>query len=365
MRTTAALLLGSTLVFAAGEALAEAEERYPKLHGAVLIELQNDAFYHSADPSWELDDLYLTVESSFSLEITSHFSAESGLVLEPVFPPEPGQNRFFGDQGLFVEQLYLDWHRDRYSLHGGKFNPRFGIAWDAAPGIWGTDFAEAYYEITERIGLGGDVELGGERFGSHVLGVDVFMFDTSPLSDSLITPRGRFPRNLDWPGNTGTLDSFTITAQGERIPALPGLGYRLGFARFQGEGEARTQLDYAAALTYALEPRPDVHVRLLAEYVHQHDPGGAEAKRDLLTAGCAGYWRGSNLALSYSWLAWRSEAEGRIRDYLFQVTLGYAWDLGEEASYGRFAIEVGWRSARELGLRRDAAGALVSYLLEF
>jgi len=72
-----------------------------------------------------------------------------------------------------------------------------------------------------------------------------------------------------------------------------------------------------------------------------------------------------NLALSYSWLAWRSEAEGRIRDYLFQATLGYAWNLGEQASYGRFAIDVGWRGARELGLRRDAVGALVSYLLEF
>jgi hypothetical protein len=365
MRTTAALVLGSALLLAAGDALAQAEERYPELHGGILIELQNDGFYHSADPSWELNDLYFKVEPSFSLGITPQLSVESGLVLEPVSPPEPGESRFFGDQGLFVEQLYLDWHWGRYSLHGGKFNPEFGIAWYAAPGIWGPDFAEAYYEITERIGLGGDVELESKRFGSHVLGADVFMMDTSPLGDSLITRRGRLPRDLDWPGNTGTLDSFTITAQGGKIPALPGLGYSLGFARLQGEGEARMEIDYAAALTYAFEPRPDVEVGLLAEYVHQHDPGGTEAKRDLLTAGGAAYWRGLNLALSYSWLAWRSETEGRIRDYLFQATLGYALALGEQASYGRFAIDVGWRSARELGLRRDAVGALVSYLLEF
>jgi len=365
MRTRAALVLGSALAFGAGHALADAEGSYPELRGSILIELQNDGFYRSSDPSWELNDLYLTVEPSFSIGITPQFSVESGLVLEPVLPPEPGENRFFADQGLFVEQLYLDWHRGRYSLHGGKFNPEFGIAWYATPGIWGTDFAEAYYEITERVGLGGNVELGSKRFGSHVLGADVFTIDTSPLSDSLITRRGRFPRDLDWPGNTGTLDSFAITAQGGRIPALPGLSYSLGFARFQGEGEARTELDYAAALTYAFEPRPDVSVGLLAEYVHQHNPGGAKANRDLVTAGGAAYWRGLNLALSYSWLAWRSEAEGPIRDYLFQATLGYAWDLGEQTSYGRFAIDIGWRSARELGLRRDAVGALVGYLVEF
>ncbi len=365
MRTTAALVLGSALVFAAGYALAEDEERYPELHGIFLIEPQSDGFYHSADPSWERNDLYFTVEPSFSLGITPHFSIESGLVLEPVFPPKPGENRFFGDQGLFVEQLYLDWHWGRYSLHGGKFNPEFGIAWYTAPGIWGADFAEAYYEITERVGLGGNVELGNKRFGSHVLGADVFMIDTSPLSDSLITRRGRFPQNLDWPGNTGTLDSFAITAQGGRIPALPGLGYSVGFARFQGVVEARTEIDYAAALTYAFKPRPDIDVWLLSEYVHQHNPGGAKANRELLTASGAAFWGGLDLALSYSWLAWRSEAEGRIRDYLFQATLGYAWNLGEQASYGRFAIDVGWRGARELGLRRDAVGALVSYLLEF
>ena len=149
------------------------------------------------------------------------------------------------------------------------------------------------------------------------------------------------------------------------MPPLPGLGYGLGFARLRGEGEARTETSYAVALTYAFEPRPDVDVGLVAEYVRQHNPGGLEAHRDLVTAGGKAYWRGLNLALCYSWLAWRSEAEGRIRDYLFQVTLGYAWDLGEKASYGRFAIDVGWRGARELGLRRDAAGALVSYLVEF
>jgi hypothetical protein len=365
MRTKAALVLGSGLVLAAGGALAHVEASYPNLRGSILIEFQNDGFYRSSDPSWELNDLYLTVEPGFSLEITPQFSIESALVFEPVLPLEPGENRFFANQGLFVEQLYLDWHRGRFSLHGGKFNPEFGIAWHAAPGIWGTDFAEACYEITERIGLGGDVEVGNERFGNHVLGADVFTIDTSPLSDSLITRRGRFPQDLDWPGNTGTLDSFAITAQGGRIPALPGLSYSLGFARFQGGGEARTELDYAAALTYAFRPRPDVDVALLVEYVHQQNPGGAEASHDLVTAGGAAYWRGLNLALSYSRLARRSEAEGRTHDYLFQATSGYAWDLGEQAAYGRFAIDVGWRSARELGLRRDGVGSLVSYLVEF
>ena len=48
-------------MFAAGGALADAEERFPQLHGIILIELQHDGFYHSADPNWEHSDLYLEV----------------------------------------------------------------------------------------------------------------------------------------------------------------------------------------------------------------------------------------------------------------------------------------------------------------
>jgi hypothetical protein len=44
----------------------------------------------------------------------------------------------------------------------GKLNPGFGVAWDKAPGIYGTDLAEDY-EISERISVVGTWQVGAGR----------------------------------------------------------------------------------------------------------------------------------------------------------------------------------------------------------
>lgn len=47
-------------------------------------------------------------------------------------------------------------------MQTGKLNPGFGIAWDKAPGIYGTDLAEDY-EISERISVFGTRQVGASQ----------------------------------------------------------------------------------------------------------------------------------------------------------------------------------------------------------
>ena len=89
-------------------------------------------------------------------------------MFEPVQDPDPGDDRFLEDHGLYAEELFVNYETGHFAGYAGKFNPSFGTAWDLAPGIFGTDLAEDY-EITERIGLGGALKFGGEGSAARAL----------------------------------------------------------------------------------------------------------------------------------------------------------------------------------------------------
>ena len=121
----------------------------PNLHLVFSNEIQNDGTFDSDDDDNELNDLFATIEPFVALNITPELSIESGLVLEPIKDPGPGDSRAFEDHGLYAETLGIVFATDEFSVHGGKFNPTFGVAWDLAPGIYGVDFAEDYLSKVE------------------------------------------------------------------------------------------------------------------------------------------------------------------------------------------------------------------------
>jgi hypothetical protein len=342
----------------------EIEESYPRIHGVVLVELQNDSTFGSEDSEREQNDLYLTIESTLSAVFTPHLSLEAGLVFEPVFDPESGSNRWLGDQGLYLEALFLAWQSERLGLRAGKFNPDFGFAWELAPGVFGVDFAEDY-ELTERIGLGGFVELGNDRVGSHALGADLFFLDHSALSDSLVKKRGRTRLSNGGPSNTGKLESFSLTLQGSEIPWLSGLTYNVGFASQRAGRGGRSERDYVAGLTYAFRLFADLDSELLAEYAYLDNANGEAEDRQYLTLSSAIYRGGWNFAVSCTLRERDVATDGEIRDSLFQVSTGYTFPLREGASFGELGIDVGWRLAREEGVRSHGFGALLAYAIAF
>jgi hypothetical protein len=353
-------VLAGTSPVRAEVATAEEGPPFPNIHGEILVEIHSDA-----DPDSGHGDQFLKVEPALSIGLSEHFSIEAGFVLEPVSDPPPGRDRWFDDEGLFVETLFLRWQRGRFALHAGKFNPSFGFAWDLAPGIYGVDFAEDY-EITERIGFGGVIEFGNAAVGRHRLGVDAFFVDTSPLSRSLLHDRGRTRRSDGGPSNTLSPESFSITLRGGEIPRLPGLTYNLGFAnQHRADVGGRSERDAVAGLAYGFSPFEGFEIELLSEYAHLHHAEGANERRHYFTQSAAASWAGWNVALSYTgrWIHGRDD--GSLRDFLFQASAGYAWEIGAGGRLGVLGADVGWRCAREEGARGDGFGALVSYTLPF
>jgi hypothetical protein len=221
------------------------------IKGELKVELQSDTNYKSDDPNAELTDTYNTtelgVEASFGRYLTGH----GAFTFEPVRDPGPGEDRFFEDEGLYAEELFANVALGHgVNVFGGKFNPVFGKAWDAAPGVYGVNFAEDY-EITERLGFGGSIEQENTGLEKLTLTGSVYHLDTSGLSQSAFTNRGRTKLSSGGVSNTEELDSFALALEAASIPALGGANLHLGY-RFQHQGTTVDDLEHEQGYVAAL-----------------------------------------------------------------------------------------------------------------
>lgn len=345
---------GSALAFADG--LSDTPGSFPQIGGEVLVEVQADRTRGRGGGEGDTRILFATIEPAIQIRFTPRLSLHGALVFEPVVE-SPGRHHDFDEQGLLVEQLYLEYATERWGVRAGKINPSFGIAPDRAAGIYGADFAEDC-EIAERIGVGGFTRFGNERVGLHRISADLFFLDTSPLSRSAFMDRGRGRRSDGGPSNTGSLRSFAIALEGEPLPGLPGFAYQIGFSRQAAGRAGRTESGYALALSHRSEPLEDIRLDLVSEYVHRlHAHGEAGDRRDF-TQSAELRWKNWNAALVYSRRNVRPFSGDVQVDAQVQVSVGYAFGFG-------LGIDLGWRSVREDGVRRTGPGARLGYRFEF
>jgi len=338
----------------------ETGKQLPRLEALVDIEVEDDWTFDSDDPDAELNDLYTTTEPALDLFLLPGLSLHAGLVLEPVLDPGPGEDRFFEDHGLYAEELFALYEHDLFHLIGGKLNLPFGVAWDLAPGVYGSEIAEDFYERTEMIGAGGGLNfggdgIGGEGFGEHTLAGRAFFVDTSFLSGSAITSRGRTRRDDGGIGNTGDPASFVIALDGGSFPGIPGdLGYHLATIYSQGgEGDPEDELGFAAGLYGSFTLSEDWAIEPIVEVVHFENADGLDQSRDLVTVG-AGLLHGPwNLALAYG--ASFSDPDGAAIDdldvHLYQVSAGYSFDFGLD-------VDLGYKFVEEEGVGSHTVGIL-------
>ena len=352
----------------AGEPAAEgADEAFPRLEVEVDIELQNDLTFESDDRDAEQNELFTTTEPALGLYLLPGLSIQAGLVLEPVKDPAARDDRFFEDHGLFAEQLYLTYEQDAFSLYGGKFNLPFGVAWDLAPGVYGTDVAEDFYEQVERIGFGGSVTfggdgLGGAGFGEHTFSAQTFFLDTSALSESLITERGRTRESDGGVGNTEDFSSFAFSLDGGDFPGLPvDLNYHLGVIYQEGgEGDPEDELGFAAGLYGGVEITDDLSIEPIVEFVHFEDAEGLDQQRDIVTAGAAVLYGPWNLSLSYSGV-FTDPGQDDVEDLdldQYQISAGYAFDFGLD-------VDLGYKFVEEEDVETHVVGVILHYVFDF
>lgn len=353
--STAALLAVACL--AATPSLAD-DATFPRIEGELPIEIQNDYTYEADDPAAELNDTYTTIEPAISFRITEELSIETGLVLEPVKDPSPGDDRFFENEGLYVETLFLQYATDDFSLFAGKINPAFGIAWDITPGVYGTDFAEDY-ELTERVGFGGSISLGNEQMGTHTLTAATFFADTSFLSESIITKRTRNRKSAGGVSNTEDFSSFSVALDGDLGVITDGLGYHVAVESQEGGvGTPEDEFGFAVALFGDFAITDDTRIAPMVEYVTQSDAGGIAEDRDYITLGAAllhGPW---NFSVSDTIRNIDPAAGADSDDNQFQVSGGYEFENGLTFDVGYKFTDAGNQDANTLG-------ALLTYTIPF
>ena len=198
------------------------------------------------------------------------FSVRSLFVVEPV--EDPAGDRFFGDHGLYAEELYAQYERGPVRVFGGKFDAAFGKAWDEAPGIYGVDFAEDY-ELVERVGFGAEISQEGTPFGKLALTAALFQADTSGFEQLRFhQPRQDRLRRRRAEQHLFAAESFSmVLADGsDRIPGAAAASAFNSATRHQAAGDPASPEDqngYAATLTGTSSTWNSVGIAWIAESV--------------------------------------------------------------------------------------------------
>lgn len=336
-----------------------AQSDTPTVSGEISIELQDDWNYKSDDRGNLNNSLNPTIEPSVTFQLSPRWSVSAVAVMESIGDPVKFENRLIEDVGVYVEDLFVEYAGDRFGAKAGKLNPGFGIGWDIAAGVYGTDFAEDY-ETSERIGVVASWKLAEGQSGTHVVSGSTFFADTTILSESAITGRGVTREEDGGVSNTESFSSFLIAVNGEEIPVAGQLGYHLSYMQ-QAKGSDGTADEHAlaAAVYTELDLGNGFSFQPMVEGVRLINAGGVdtENKSYLVLSGQLG-WNNWNLAIAHTERVTGRENASDDRDSLSQISAGYSFDFG-------LSIDVGWKIAEEANIETRTLGILAAYTLTF
>lgn len=342
---------------------AQAQDGFPAISGEIGITLQDDYVY-DVDGSDDGNDLYLTVEPVVQVHLMEGLYLNAGLTFEPTRDRDFGDDRALEDHGLYVDTLQLVYEWGDNAVYGGKFTAPFGLAHDFVPGLYGDTFTETY-ELTERLGFGGGTALTTDV---GVIGISgaVFKKDTTDLSRSAFTDRGKLFPEDGGSGNTDSIENVSLTLSLSDVPAAPGLTVQ-GSALRQGKGEGDAGDTWAFALgaAYEVELENGWTVAPLVEWVHATDALGVNdaayvdgASEDLVTLGLGVGWGNWGGAVTGGFRSGEQPGGGDSDDSFVQVSAGYTFENG-------IGLEAGWIHLDEGDVETEAVGAAVTYALAF
>ncbi|MBR0655857.1 hypothetical protein [Plastoroseomonas arctica] len=332
-----------------------------------------------------------TATSATDLGINLAFP--EGFTLAALFRAEPVPQTS-ASQGLpahaaWVETLVLRWDIGTWTFFGGKIHPRFGVAWQRAPGLYGADLA-AEYELREKLGFGVQLDIReltalNPDFGIHILQFEVFRADTSLLTAGVGHPRWTSPegrlrwrngRDLGGADNTPGMGGFALSLTGSdiEIPGAEGstLGYAFSYTRREpgqdanAAERARREDGRLAFLRGHFELPLNLVLEGMGEIARLDATEGFAGRRTLSTTGAITLRRGA-LAFSYVQAA-RSTRELGRPDNIRQRSVNATLDIGAATGIeilGPVSISLDARQTVEGGRRSEAQAAVLLYSASF
>ena len=320
----------------------------PAFSGEGVIEMQSEQ-------DKDRHQLFLRTEVAPTLRLSEEIHIDGVFVLEPIHDAAPGQDAFFKDEGIFAEEIKINFTHGPWSAFAGKFNPGFGIAWDYGRGIWSEDFAEDY-EITEKIGFGGGYALQTYALGTHQLNLSTFFADTSVLSQSLVTKRGRTHTEDGGASNTEDFSSFVAAVESDDAGGIENVRYKLGYRHLGSDDDDET--GWVLMLGHVHRLTETVAFDMLLEYADIRDFEGVsgEDRRYISASIVTTFDERWNLTLGYT--ARHIDGSRDDHDHLVQVSGGYDFQNG-------LTLEAGWKNTEEAQDDHNIFGILGRYAYAF
>ncbi len=292
------------------------------------------------------------------------------------------EDKIFEDHKLFINKLILSYSTDSgITLYGGKFNPSVGLDYHVFPGIWGYQKVEEY-AIVERLGYGIALKQNFEDLGTHKLDVSTFFKDTTSLSNSVITDRGKTKKSDGGVSNTQDFSSYSISLEGKNFFSLSnnfvdGLSYKLGHAK---QSKATKNLGSNSANSSAINDNtaltndekrssislmhksliaPNLSMRILTEFMKiEHLTGEDGHDRDYMTTGLDFYYKKFNVGGTYTQETNEAaEEDEAIDDKVYQVSVGYLVN-------NNLHFHVGYKKADEENEIKHTLGAMIQYYFD-
>lgn len=238
------------------------------------VEVGVDSTVQADDPINEVTDAYISAEVAFEAAITDRITAFGGLTLESVTDAE--DDRAFEDMGLYISELGLRFAFGETFVSVGKISPVFAVAWDEAPGFYGTSLTEDY-ELSEMIGVTVDTPVGTS---GGVVSFALFYADDTALSNSIGNKRGRNSSAAGGVGNTGKLNNVALQYAQEFGDTTAWVGARHLSA---GEGDTADETGIVAGASHDFGGG----YSMIGELAHFDNAGGTDGNATYATLGGA------------------------------------------------------------------------------
>lgn len=340
-------------------------------------------------------NLYTKMELGLYASLPYGFTVNFIGKYEPADRDPTGSNMYFSNQSAWIDQLYLNWNRGPLDVFVGKIHPRFGFAWDIAPGLYGTDVAEQY-ELTEKIGAGAQLSISdifgvSGMIGEHNIRAEFFQADRTAVSGSLFAARWLNPNASSLAGyniynwrnqrafggadNTQGIGNFVISLAGERVPMPIGtLQYNAGYSQRRAgidsvdAGTANTEHGYVAGAVWEFPLIWRIEAAPIIEYVRLDNANGVNDQRqEYITAGFS--LTRTPWTFAYVYAARRDSDQANGGDSVAtQNMASVTVDVSYFANLGIFKgleFTVGWRNLREGGISSNDYGAQLAWGYKF
>lgn len=322
------MIMAAACTFAGSNAI-HAQETGISWEGEIEIGIESTI--SADDPASEMTDAFAALELAFEAAISRNLSVFGGLSLESVL--DPTDDRAFEDLGLYVSELGLRYSLGETTISVGKISPAFAVAWDEAPGYFGTALAEDY-ELSEMIGASLETPLGAGQ-----LSIAVFHTDDTALSDSIGTRRGRTSVADGGVGNTGKLNNLALHYSQDFGATTGWVSARHMSA---GQGDASDETGLAAGLAHDFNDS----LSMIGEVAHFNGAGGTSEDATYLTLGAA-----------YAVDVWTLSAVATVVDHETggndsMFTIGVDRNIREnlDMSFGIARFDVDGETSTSLGL---------------